>query len=219
MFGEVVENGIPPERLHLVPLFPPASTPDPLPPAQRSFTNRILFVGRLTALKGWSHLLDAIPRVAAELDRSLTLVVAGDGPDRTVCEKECRRRGISAEFLGWIGSDRREAEMRAADILAVPSVWPEPFGLVGIEAGCLGLPSVGYAVGGIPDWLEPGVSGESAPGERPDSRELSAAIVRAIADPDHWQRLRVGAWETAKRFSPEAHMDPLIPILEAAARS
>lgn len=216
MAAELVHNGIPPGCVHHVPLFPPGAAPDTAPPAPRSFSGRVLFVGRITALKGWSHLVDALPRAAADLGRPLTLVVAGDGPDRAACEAECRRRGLAAEFLGWVDPARRDAEMRTADLLAVPSVWPEPFGLVGVEAGCVGLPAAGFAVGGIPDWLEPGVSGESAPGDYPDPRELSAAIVRALADPNHWQRLRVGAWETAKRFSPDAHMDRLIPILEAA---
>ena len=213
--GELIRHGVASDRVHLVPL-PVSTVPDASPPAPRPFTGRVLFVGRITALKGWSHLLDALPRAAAQLGRPLTLVVAGDGPDRAACEAECRRRGLAAEFLGWVDSARRDAEMRAADLLAVPSVWPEPFGLVGIEAGCVGLPAVGYAVGGIPDWLEPGVSGESAPGDRPDPRELAAAMVRALANADHWQRLRVGAWETAKRFSMDAHINRLIPILEAA---
>src|SRR5262249_13522358 len=109
--------------------------------------------------------------------------------------------------------------MAGVDLLVVPSVWPEPFGLVGIEAGCVGLPAVGFAVGGIPDWLLPGVSGESAPGEKPDAGQLADALVRALVDDEHLQRLRVGAWETARRFTREAHRDRLTPILEAAAWS
>jgi glycosyltransferase involved in cell wall biosynthesis len=176
-----------------------------------------LFVGRITALKGWGHLVDAIQRAAADLGRPLTLVVAGDGPDRGKFEAAARRAGLGAEFLGWVGPERREAEARAADLLVVPSVWPEPFGLVGVEAGCVGTPAVAYAVGGIPDWLEAGVSGEAAPGDRPDPEQLAAAIARALRDPTHWQRLRVGAWEGAKRFGTGAHLDRLLPILAAAA--
>ena len=36
---------------------------------------------------------------------------------------------------------------------------------------------------------------------------------------DLYHRLRVGAWEAARRFTPEAHLDRLLPVLEAAARS
>jgi glycosyltransferase involved in cell wall biosynthesis len=217
MAAEMARNGVAADRVHIVP-YPVATLADPTPPSPRSRTGRVLFVGRITELKGWSHLIDAVPRAAAALGRPLTLVVAGDGPDRAKFELAAGRAGIRAEFLGWVGPEQREAEMRKADVLVVPSVWPEPFGLVGIEAGCVGLPAVAYAVGGIPDWLTPGESGESAPGDRPDPRELAAAIVRAVGDQAHWQRLRVGAWKTAQRFTPDAHLDLLVPILEAAAR-
>jgi glycosyltransferase involved in cell wall biosynthesis len=216
MRDEYIRNGIPADRIRVVPFFPPGLTPDATPPFPRPQTDRVLFVGRLTALKGWRELAEAIPLASAELGRTLKLIVAGDGPDRASFEAEAQRRGISAEFLGWAGSERRADEMRSADLLAVPSVWPEPFGLVGIEAGCVGLPAVGFEVGGIPDWLIPGVSGELAPGERPNAEDLAAAIVRALADESHLNKLRVGAWETAQSFTPEAHMELLIPILQAA---
>ena len=106
--------------------------------------------------------------------------------------------------------------MREADLLAVPSVWPEPFGLVGIEAGCVGLPAVAFAVGGIPDWLIPGKSGELAPGDPPTADGLALAIVRALADPTPLQRLRIGAWEVARTFRPGRHLDELERILDAA---
>ena len=216
MADEYRRHGVPADRLTVAPLFPSDAVPDPTPPAPRPRTDRVLFVGRVTALKGLRHLIAAIPRAAAELGRRLTLVVAGDGPDRAAAAADARRLGVPAEFLGWVGPDRRQAAMRAADVLGVPSVWPEPFGLVGLEAGCVGLPAVGYATGGIPDWLGPGVSGESAPGGRPEPAELAAALVRALAADGHLQRLRVGAWETAGRFTPEAHLDHLVPILQAA---
>ena len=155
MADEVIRNGVPADRVQTVPLFPTGIAPDAVPPAQRPRAGRVLFLGRITSLKGWSHLIDAIPQAATILGHPLALVVAGDGPDRVKFEVAARRAGVPAEFLGWVGPERKEAAMRAADVLAVPSVWPEPFGLVGIEGGCVGLPAVAYAVGGIPDWLEP----------------------------------------------------------------
>jgi FkbM family methyltransferase len=219
MAEEYRRHGIPDDRLAIVPLFPADVDPDSDPPAPRNPTDRVLFVGRITRLKGLDHLVAALPAAAAALGRRLTLVVAGDGPDRPAAEAACAQAGVPAEFLGWVGAARRTAEMRAADILAVPSVWPEPFGLVGIEAGCVGLPAVGYALGGIPDWLTPGRSGEAAPGDRPDPRELAAALVRAITDPDYWQRLRHGAWDVARGFTPDAHLERLDAILRRIGTS
>jgi glycosyltransferase involved in cell wall biosynthesis len=104
--------------------------------------------------------------------------------------------------------------MQAADVLAMPSVWPEPFGLSGIEAGGVGLPAVAYRVGGIPEWLESG--GELAEGAPGSVRGLADALGRALKDPDHWHALREGAWRSAQRFSAEAHLDALESVLLAA---
>jgi glycosyltransferase involved in cell wall biosynthesis len=217
MAADFVRNGVPAGRVSVNPYFP-ATKPDAAPPAPRPRTDRVLFVGRITALKGWREIVQAIPVVSAALRRPLTLVVAGDGPDRGAFEREARRRRVQAEFLGWIGPEERDAQMRAADVLAVPSVWPEPFGLVGIEAGGVGLPSVGYAVGGIPDWLIDNESGALAPGDPPTVDGLASALVRALSDSAHLDRLRLGAWEVAKTFTAARHLDRLEEALTKAAR-
>jgi glycosyltransferase involved in cell wall biosynthesis len=219
MADEYLRHGVPAGRLHVLPLFAPGTAPDGAPPAPRPRSDRVLFVGRVIPLKGLHHLIAALPVAARALGRRLTLVVAGDGAGRAAAEAQARRDGQPAEFLGWVSAQQRNAEMRAADVLAVPSLWPEPFGLVGIEAGSVGLPAVGYATGGIPDWLTPGVSGESAAGARPDPQALAAALVRALADDDHRQRLRLGAWQMAQRFSPDAHCTRLVQILQEYAHA
>lgn len=217
MATEMIRNGLPSSRVHHVPLFPAVSTPDATPPVARSASGRVLFVGRLTMLKGWRHLLDAVPLAAKGLDRPLTLIVVGDGPDRAAFEAECLRRGMPTEFRGWLTGAPLVSELRTADVLVVPSLWPEPFGLVGIEAACVGTPAVGYDVGGIPEWLVPGVTGELATGPSPEPAAFAAALVRTMAQPDRWQRLRVGAWQSARQFSLDAHIARLVPILVSAA--
>lgn len=218
MATELVRNGVQKEMVHHVPYFPPDLEPDAISPPPKPLTHRILFMGRLTALKGWSHLLTAIPRAATLLNRPLQLIVAGDGPDRQAFQQATIDQNIPTEFVGWLEPKPLLEQMRAADLLIVPSVWPEPFGLVGIEAGCVGLPAVGYAVGGIPDWLKPGISGELASGDTPNPDELADAVVRAIGDESHWQKLRVGAWEMAKQFPRQRHLDQLEKILIAATQ-
>ena len=110
--------------------------------------------------------------------RPLTLVVAGDGQEKPHLEALAKRLEVPTQFAGRVGPGLRG--LMRGEVLAVPSVWPEPFGLVGIEAGCVGLPAVAYEVGGIPDWLAPGESGESAPGERPTVAGLADALVRRL---------------------------------------
>jgi glycosyltransferase involved in cell wall biosynthesis len=219
MHEEYRRHGVSEERLRLLPLFPPKQVPDPAPPPVRPPNGRVLLVGRLTDVKGGRLLVEALGPASRALARSLTLVVAGDGPERAAMEALANSLRVRAEFLGWVSAVRRTALMREADVLVIPSVWPEPFGLVGVEAGCVGLPTVAFAVGGIPDWLLAGETGELAPGDRPDPASLAEALVRALADRVRLARMREGAWRMSQRFSLATHVKGLEAVLEQAAHA
>ena len=171
-------------------------------------------------VKGVSHLLRAIPIAAAKLGCPLALTIAGDGPERGKIEGLARQIGLNVDFAGWVDTEERSNLLRQTDLVAVPSLWPEPFGLVGIEAGSFGVPAVGFAVGGIPDWLIPGQSGELAPGDPPTVDGLAQAMVRALANPEHYAKLCLGAWEMARQFTLERHIAQLEQIIsvEISAR-
>jgi glycosyltransferase involved in cell wall biosynthesis len=217
MVEEYLRHGVSRPRLHRVPLFPTGLRPDPSAPEDRATSDRVLMVGRLYKEKGACLLVKALARVNDLLGRPVTLVVAGDGPERTRMEALSIRLNVRTEFHGWVGLEQRTVLMREADVLAVPSVCPETFGLVGVEAGCVGLPAVGFAVGGIPDWLIPGTSGELAPGDPPTAQGLAAAIRRVLADRDYLRRLSVGAWETAHNFSRDQHVASVEAVLAHVA--
>ncbi len=217
MLEEYRRHGVRDDRLHLAPLFPTDSTTIPDPPAPRSQSGVILFVGRLTPMKGLDHLLEALPLASEALGRNLQLVVAGDGPERERQEAQVAHRGSPVRFLGWIDAARRREEMRLADLLVVPSLWPEPFGLVGVEAACLGLPSVGYVRGGIADWLIPGETGEGVVGGTTNPTALAAEIANALKDYGHWNHLRQGAWKAASRFTLVRHLTTLTSVFERCA--
>jgi glycosyltransferase involved in cell wall biosynthesis len=216
MKREYERQGIAPDRVVLVPL-PTRSSSELLPPVPKARTDRVLFVGRLTTLKGGRALVEAIAIARRVLGIPLRLVVAGEGEERRQVQQLATRLEVEIEFAGWVDAAQREVLMKNADVLAVPSLWPEPFGMVGIEAGALGLPSVAYATGGIPDWLEPGISGELAPGDRPTVAGLADALIRALRDPKHLGRLSVGAWKSARQYTMEAHLAALEPLLTNAA--
>jgi glycosyltransferase involved in cell wall biosynthesis len=219
MHEEFRRHGVAPERLHLLPLFPTNHLPEAEPPQPREMTGRILMVGRFTNLKGGMLLVRAVAEARRLLERPVTLVLAGAGPDLLEMMALARREGVPVDCRGWVGVKERANLFRCADLLAVPSTWPEPFGLVGIEAACVGLPSVGFTVGGIRDWLLPGQTGEEADSDSPTPLSLADAITRALRDPEHHQRLRIGAWNTAHRFNLDSHLERLEELLEAVAQN
>ncbi len=215
MRNEYIRHGLSPDKCHLLPLPIPGQETDLHPPDRRSsFTNRLLFTGRLTNLKGVHYLVKALPELIKILGRKMELIIAGDGPELSKLQEYAKSRKLPVEFTGWINRQRREELMRSVDLLVVPSLWPEPFGLVGIEAGCVGLPAVAFEVGGIPDWLIPGETGELASGNPPRISGLTQAIVRALSDLDYHHQLRMGAWKKSKEFSTKLHIERLMNILQ-----
>jgi glycosyltransferase involved in cell wall biosynthesis len=214
MYGELEQHGVDSGKLHLAPL-PVAGAEESGQPATKTPRGVLLFAGRLYNVKGAHFLIEAIPKAVQQLGRPLSLVVAGDGPERSRLQDLARRLQVDARFPGWADPVQRLNLMRQADLMVVPSLWPEPFGLVGVEAGCVGLPSVAYAVGGIPDWLIAGESGELAPADPPTVDGLAGAIVRALADAAHYEQLCAGAWRVAKQFTLERHLAQLEAILAA----
>jgi glycosyltransferase involved in cell wall biosynthesis len=201
------------ERIYLTPLFPPDLNPDEAPPARRAIAGKLLMCGRLVSLKGAHVLINAVRAASSKLPKPLHLTIAGTGPDEAHLRQLANANGLEVEFAGWLNQVALTELMRHSDLLAFPSTWPEPFGLCGIEAGCVGLPAVGFEVGGVGDWLKPGYSGELASGNPPTSEGLADAMVRALQDDDHHAALRRGAWEMSRQFTLTRHTARLETIL------
>jgi len=213
MRREYERHGVRPEKIHLTPLPNPLEDEGFHEFKRTPMRGKLLFLGRLTRLKGAAELLRAIPLAEKRMSRPLTVTIAGEGPQHDRLEDFARRNGLKAEFAGWVGSARKTELITQSDLLVVPSLWAEPFGLVGLEAGGYGLPAVAYDVGGISDWLIPGYSGELAPAP-PTIQGLAAAIYRALSDSAHYAKLCYGAREVANRFTLAAHVSKLESTLE-----
>jgi glycosyltransferase involved in cell wall biosynthesis len=174
----------------------------------------LVYLGRLTSLKGVSVLFEAVAGVREILGR-IRLLVAGEGADRGSLEKTSHQLGVKAEFLGWLEPEARDAVLSTATLLVIPSIWPEPFGIVGLEAARFGVPTVAFPVGGIPEWLVGGRNGELAK-RQADALALGEAVVRAVAEAGHYRGLSKGALEAVERFSEERHMNLLAQTIEEA---
>ena len=209
---ELVRHGVPADRIHVIPYPPSELSPEPEAPIEHSRSDQLLFMGRVTRLKGAVESVRVVALASAELGRKLSLLVAGDGPQASACRDLGEKLGVDVDVRGWVDGAERVELLRRADLLLVPSLWPEPFGIVGLEAGCVGLPSVDFAVGGIRDWLRPGEGGEWT--EELSAPALARAVARSLSDPEHYRRLRVGAWQMAQCFSPERHLRALIALFD-----
>lgn len=225
MREEYLRNGIPDRQVRKIiyPVRPLASVSPPAPaaPAAAPAPIRLLYVARLEPLKGGSVLLDALPLVRARLRRAITLTVVGEGGSRDELERQSLTlqradSALSVRFTGWLAPAELDSWYQDADLVVMPSLWPEPFGMVGLEAGRFGVPTAAFAVGGIPEWLTDGENGFLAPANPPAAPALADAIVRCLADPAIHARLRDGARRASDRFSLPAHLAALLQAFEHA---
>jgi glycosyltransferase involved in cell wall biosynthesis len=204
-------NGVNPDLITIAP--PPcaaaslAASVAPRPP-----TPRVLFVGRIVPEKGLTSLVRALAHLPAQ--GRPQLAVAGEVTDDAHrAAATATRLGVSLTLLGRLDGDELDRAYDSATVVAVPSLWPEPFGLVGIEAYARGRPVVAYDVGGVREWL--GTGGIAVP--RGDERALARALTEAL-DPGHWRALSSAARCQAQRFTAEAHVAQLLGAISLPVR-
>ena len=207
MQQEYVRHRVPRERITVAPLFATAepSTVPRTAPAQAT----VLFAGRMTALKGPAVLLEATAIASRLMDSSpIRLVMAGDGPDRDALVARAQALGIDASFPGWLTGAARTKALRSATVIGIPSLWPEPFGLVGFEGAVHGVPSIAFDSGGIAEWLTDGVNGRLVR-ERGSAEALGRALAATLGDQDLLHRLEHGALATVARMTLDRHVSTL----------
>lgn len=215
MRDEYLRAGAPPGRVHAIPFFaPPARALAGADDEDRSFD--VVFVGRMTTLKGPDVLLEAVDRASAALGRKVSVAFAGEGPERDRLRERAGSRGIDAQFPGWLAPDDRDRLLRHATMIAVPSRWPEPFGLVGLEAATFGTPAVAFDSGGIPEWLTDDVNGRLVAPSL-GAAGLGGAIADILGNPEIRSRLGAGARAAAARLTLDAHLRVLMAVLGRAA--
>lgn len=214
MRDEYLAHGLAPDRVHTIPLFAAESCMNTAPGALVD----VLFLGRMTDLKGPSLLLTAARAASSALGRPVSLVMAGDGPLRDALRASAATlSGVDASFPGWVDTRGRTDLFGRTALLAVPSVWPEPFGLVGLEAAAFGIPAVAFDVGGIREWLADGVNGRLIGAG--DTAAMGEAIAALLKDSMERARLGAGARAASKRLSAEAHLSRLEAVLNRAQHS
>ena len=214
MQGEYIQHGLPADRVVTAPLFPTTGTCETTRPRPAQPT--VLFAGRMTELKGPAVLLEAVAIAGRALGHPLKLVMAGDGPDRLTLIERARALGIDASFPGWLTGAQLTARFREATVVAVPSLWPEPFGLVGLEAALHGVPAVAFDSGGVSEWLHDGVSGRLVR-ERGSAESFGRALASILGTPDLLRTFEIGAAGVARRMTIDKHLQPLEATFERAS--
>jgi glycosyltransferase involved in cell wall biosynthesis len=210
--GRACLRGIEPARVTVVPSFVDDATvtgvdarPTFLPPG-----NFALFVGAIGPHKGIDTLAEAHRRMRADLPlvvigtpRADTPELAGT-PQRSVTVRTTVTR---ADIM---------AAYRAATVVIVPSRWPEPLGLVAVEAMAAGKPVIASDVGGLRDIVQSHQTGLLVPPG--DADALAEAMDRLLEDPDARSRMGRLGKKRAARYAPAAVIPAVMHAYERALR-
>jgi len=183
----------------------------------------LLFAGRMVFAKGGHVLIQAMERVSRSIERQIHLTMLGDGPlkhrwSELAAPVGSRNPNFSFTFKGWQESEDLSDAIKRADLLVVPSLWPEPFGMIGPEAGIHAVPAAAFAVGGISEWLHEGINGHLAAAHPTTAEGLAGAIKKCLGDPAHYEKLRAGALRTAASFTLKDHLTKLMEVFEDVAK-
>ena len=183
---------------------------------------RLLFLGRFEETKGAHIALESAALAAASTGRSVDLQLSGEGSWRGRLADRAsvlmaRDPKLRVTLTPWLTATGTAEALDHADLLLVPSLWPEPFGMVGVEAAQRGVPAVAFAVGGIPDWLIDGRTGALVPAQPRTAASFAAAVVRTLSDAAGWQRMRAACPDAAARFSVDGHVRALESVFDEVA--
>jgi len=205
-----VRNGIPPDRI----VHCEAGTAPPPPDMaalfgapRREGPLRVGYLGTFIRDKGVDVLIDAVnelPPDAAELHIFGIPVEPG-----YVEELKARARHPGIRWRGPVAHSDRWRALAEIDVLVVPSIWYENSPLAIHEAHVAGVPVIGSAAGGIPEFVRDGVDGRTFP--LGDARALAACLREVVASPE-----RLAAWRAA--IVPPKSMDAHVDEIEALYR-
>ncbi len=171
----------------------------------------ILFVGRLSPIKGLKYLLAAM-KIIADRDRNVKLFLVGDGEEREYLKELVRNLNIKQHvtFIGKVPNEKVPEYMVASDIFVLPSL-SEGFPVVTLEAMAAGLPIVASRVGGLPEIIKSGENGFLVEPKNP--KEIADKLWLLLEDEELRTKMRSNNKEMAKDYSWEKVSENLERVL------
>jgi glycosyltransferase involved in cell wall biosynthesis/GT2 family glycosyltransferase len=145
---------------------------------------RFGYVGSVAPHKGLHVAADALHELA-----DAELVVFGDSSAYPEYTEDLRKRCPSIRFEGRFGEEEKPRVFAAMDVLLMPSIGLESFGLAAREAMACGVPVIASAGGALSEMFDDGASGELFPAG--DAAALRRIVQRLVDDPgtvDEWRK-------------------------------
>lgn len=176
----------------------------------RGSNKRVLFLGELGRRKGCYNIPDVVALVAREIpDVKFVLCGTGNEADEVAIEKLIREKDIegNVEFPGWVRDEKKDKELREADVFFLPS-YNEGMPMSILDAMGYGLPVVSTNVGGIPKIVQDGENGFLC--DAGDINSMAKAIQELLLNDDLRLKMGQAGYENIKKeYSLEKHIKEL----------
>lgn len=141
--------------------------------------NRLLYVGRLTKQKGVDYLIKAMPHVIKEIPDVL-LTIVGEGEEKESLSRLVLKLNLlnNVHFAGRVSPDKINNYYEDTTLVVVPSIYPDNFPTVILEAYSAGRPVIGTKIGGLREIIDINNTGKLVNSN--NSQEIEQAIIKLI---------------------------------------
>ncbi|MUU77873.1 glycosyltransferase family 4 protein [Winogradskyella endarachnes] len=213
IINEAIKVGFTNDKLYLNPHMTPLVEERELKDRSKEKCKSLLFVGRLSRTKGVHYFIN-LGLELLKKGHNITLDIVGDGHDRSYFESLIPEEyNESFHFHGWQTRENINSFFKNCYLLVFPSIYPEAFGISGIEAMMHGKPVVGFDVGGVNTWLKHNETGYLVPVK--EERLLIKRIEILLNDIEKYNSMCKKARTVAlKEFQPKIHMGTLYEIYQ-----
>lgn len=179
-----------------------------------SFTHpTIVSAGRLVPWKGFVALVKVVSRLKQQYP-NISLVIAGEGEDRSAIEKEIHNLKIedSIRLISSVSKDALGATIKAGDVFVLNTAY-EGLSHQLLEVMDIGTPIVTTPAGGNPELITEGVTGLMVPFNNVDA--LEEAIARVLNHPEMVTRMTQSARARSKEFSETNAVSKIADLLQS----
>jgi glycosyltransferase involved in cell wall biosynthesis len=170
------------------------------PVEDRPWSWRLMYAGRVVPEKGVPTIVKALPLISP--DARLDIVGHGHDSERDKLRDLADSLGVGQERINFdVASSRQDLRdrYRRSDLVVFASEWPEPYGIVPLEAMACGVPVIATGTGGSGEFLEDG--GNCRLFQAGDPVSLAAAAREVAEDAELRATIVAGGLETARRLT------------------
>ena len=197
-----VEWGWPRERFFYAPNFINVDQLQPQGTPGKAF----IYFGRLDSSKGLTTFVRAVALAKAKAR------IVGIGPEEIHLRRLAETEGANIEFLGYRSGEALLEIIRDARAVVLPSEWYENAPMSVMESYALARPVIGSAIGGIPELIREGETGELFPSGNAEALAERMGQFMGLADKAVLEKGEAGRRWMEQNFTPQHYLDRILSL-------